>query len=223
MRPNIAIDGPAGAGKSTVARLVAQKLGLVYIDTGAMYRALTWKALTLKLPFTEEVLATLAQNTLITFAQDCQGGPQKIFCDGTDVTQEIREPLVTHWVSVLSSYGEVRQELTRLQQKAASSGGVVMDGRDIGTTVLPDAPFKFFLTASLEERSRRRHQELVNKGNQVTLAEIERDIAARDLADQSREIAPLAVAEDAIVIDTTELSIEEVASLIVEKYQQEVQ
>ncbi|NLC76565.1 MAG: (d)CMP kinase [Clostridia bacterium] len=221
MKPNIAIDGPAGAGKSTVARLAAEKLGLVYIDTGAMYRALTWKALQQNLPFEETALARLARTTRIRFAND--EGVQKVFCDDTDVTEQIREPLVTKWVSVLSSFAPVRRELTNLQRKAAASGGVVMDGRDIGTAVLPDASFKFFLTASLEERSRRRYREMVNKGTQISLAEIEADIAARDQADRNRKVAPLVQAEDAIVIDTTDLSVEQVVDLIVAKYSQEVE
>lgn len=215
MRPNIAIDGPAGAGKSTVARLVAKKLGLTYIDTGAMYRALTWKALQLKIPLEKGVLADLARSTKITFSQVPNQDHQKVFCDGTDVTEEIRSPEISKWVSLVSSFAEVRQELTNLQKKYASNGGIVMDGRDIGTVVLPDASFKFFLTASLEERSRRRYEELQKKGIPVTMSSIYQEIKARDEADQNREIAPLAVAEDAVVIDTTNLSIEQVVEHIV--------
>lgn len=215
MRPNIAIDGPAGAGKSTVARLVANKLGFTYIDTGAMYRALTWKALQLKIPLEKEPLADLARNTKITFLQVPNQDTQKVLCDGTDVTEEIRSPEVSKWVSLVSSFADVRHELTNLQQKYASAGGAVMDGRDIGTVVLPNASFKFFLTASLEERSRRRYEELTRRGVPVTLSAIYQEIKARDEADQNREIAPLVVAEDAVVIDTTNLSIEQVVDRIV--------
>lgn len=219
MQQNIAIDGPAGAGKSTVAQLVAQKLGLTYVDTGAIYRALTWKALKENLPFEEEPLALLARNTKINFISGEPGTPQRVFCDSIDVTENIREPKVSQWVSALAAFGEVRQELMSLQKRLAIAGGVVMDGRDIGTRILPEASFKFFLTASLDARSLRRYQELKNKGTNVTLAEIRQNIMTRDQIDENREASPLAIAKDAKVIDTTNFSIEEVVNLIANQYQ----
>ncbi|MFA5537310.1 MAG: (d)CMP kinase [Bacillota bacterium] len=217
MKCNIAIDGPAGAGKSSVAKLVAQKLGYLYVDTGAMYRALTWKALQNGIPFDEASLANLAKTTSICFQQDKASGKQLVICDGIDITDKIREPKVAQAVSLLASFAKVRQQLTVLQRQYAAMGGVVMDGRDIGTFVLPDADYKFFLTASIGTRSKRRYLELKNKGISVTLEEIRDEIVIRDSKDKTRKHAPLKMAEDAEILDTTNLSIEEVVSFIVSK------
>jgi CMP/dCMP kinase len=212
---NIAIDGPAGAGKSTVAKIVANRLGLVYIDTGAMYRALTWKALAQKVDLLDEQrLTELAGCTEITLAQ-APSGPIIVSCDDQDVSEEIRNQEVTGAVSTVASVAGVRRRMVELQQKMAAQGGVVMDGRDIGTHVLPNAEYKFFLTATLQQRARRRWLELKAKGQQIDLAVLEQQIAERDRLDSSRETAPLVAAADAIWIDTDTLSIEEVVEKIV--------
>jgi CMP/dCMP kinase len=212
---NIAIDGPAGAGKSTVAKIVANRLGLVYIDTGAMYRALTWKALAQKVDLLDEQLLTeLAGCTEITLAL-APSGPIIVSCDDQDVSEEIRNQEVTGAVSTVASVAGVRRRMVELQQKMAAQGGVVMDGRDIGTHVLPNAEYKFFLTATLQQRARRRWLELKAKGQQIDLAVLEQQIAERDRLDSSRETAPLVAAADAIWIDTDTLSIEEVVEKIV--------
>jgi CMP/dCMP kinase len=212
---NIAIDGPAGAGKSTVAKIVANRLGLVYIDTGAMYRALTWKALAQKVDLLDEQrLTELAGCTEITLAL-APSGPIIVSCDDQDVSEEIRNQEVTGAVSTVASVAGVRRRMVELQQKMAAQGGVVMDGRDIGTHVLPNAEYKFFLTATLQQRARRRWLELKAKGQQIDLAVLEQQIAERDRLDSSRETAPLVAAADAIWIDTDTLSIEEVVEKIV--------
>ncbi len=212
---NIAIDGPAGAGKSTVARKVAAELGLTYIDTGAMYRALTWKALKQGLDLGDELsLGNLAHSTKIRLIRASDGSLQ-VECDGLDITDKIREPAVSGAVSTLAAYPAVRKRMVELQQAMAARGGVIMDGRDIGTQVLPEAKFKFFLTASLAERARRRWLELVSLGFNPDLQELEAQITARDTQDENRETAPLIVAPDAAVIDTDGLSIEEVVDKIV--------
>jgi CMP/dCMP kinase len=212
---NIAIDGPAGAGKSTVAKIVANRLGLVYIDTGAMYRALTWKALAQKVDLLDEQrLTELAGCTEITLAL-APSGPIIVSCDDQDVSEEIRNQEVTGAVSTVASVAGVRRRMVELQQKMAAQGGVVMDGRDIGTHVLPNAEYKFFLTATLQQRARRRWLELKAKGQQIDLAVLEQQIAERDRLDSSRETAPLVAAVDAIWIDTDTLSIEEVVEKIV--------
>jgi CMP/dCMP kinase len=212
---NIAIDGPAGAGKSTVAKIVANRLGLVYIDTGAMYRALTWKALAQKVDLLDEQrLTELAGCTEITLAL-APSGPIIVSCDDQDVSEEIRNQEVTGAVSTVASVAGVRRRMVELQQKMAAQGGVVMDGRDIGTHVLPNAEYKFFLTATLQQRARRRWLELKAKGQQIDLAVLEQQIAERDRLDSSRETAPLVAASDAIWIDTDTLSIEEVVEKIV--------
>lgn len=198
---------------------MAQNLGLIYVDTGAMYRALTWKALKNGTPFDEASLANLAKETEIVFKQDLVNDSQLVICDGVDVTDSIREPKVTQFVSLLASFAKIREQLTQLQRKYALRGGVVMDGRDIGTYVLPEAKFKFFLTASIDVRSNRRYKELINKGFPVTLEEIKKDMIIRDAKDKSREHAPLAIANDAEIIDTTHLLLEEVVSIIVNKYE----
>ena len=208
----VAVDGPAGAGKSTVSKLIAARLGLTYIDTGAMYRAVALKFL--------ESRAELSEAAIIDAARDVDidlnyvDGKLKVLLDGRDVSAEIRTPEVSKVVSPVAKVGFVRERLTELQRKMAARGGVIMDGRDIGTVVLPNADVKIFLTATVAERARRRFEELKAKGFDVTLDEIEKDIATRDKIDSEREIAPLKQADDAILLDTTGLSIDEVADAI---------
>ncbi|MGI6285635.1 (d)CMP kinase [Neomoorella humiferrea] len=219
---NVAIDGPAGAGKSTAARLLAQKLGYLYIDTGAMYRALTWKALKRGINvFAEKQLVALAEETNI-YLESTTGGILKVYCDGEEVTKAIRQENVSCHVSAVARVPEVRRRLVELQRKMAASNRVVMDGRDIGTNVLPEAPYKFFLTASLAERARRRYQELLAAGQPAALEKIKEEIHKRDVQDSLREVDPLQPAPDAVIIDTTNLRIEEVVdkmlSIIYERH-----
>ncbi|MFC4768886.1 (d)CMP kinase [Effusibacillus consociatus] len=210
----VAIDGPAGAGKSTVAKMVARRLGLLYIDTGAMYRAVTWKAIEEGIPLSDEQkLVELASNLHIRLQTNKQ--KQSVFVNDTNVTEQIRSKEVTEHVSTVSAIPGVRTSLVKMQQKLAQEQGVVMDGRDIGTCVIPDAEVKIFLTASLEERARRRMEELIRKGVQVDFEELKSSIAKRDEMDSSREFAPLRKAEDAYSIDTTNLSLDEVVEQIV--------
>ncbi|HWJ03707.1 MAG TPA: (d)CMP kinase [Verrucomicrobiae bacterium] len=213
---NIAIDGPAGAGKSTVAKAVAAKLGLVYVDTGAMYRALTWKAIQQGIDLSDaNKLTELAHATEIILTK-LGSGEVVVTCDKQDVTALIRTPEVSGSVSQVAKHPGVRYRMVELQKMMAANGGVIMDGRDIGTHVLPQARYKFFLTASLAERARRRGLELQKSGFQVDLAQLEREIAARDLQDESRETAPLVVAPGAVVLNTDGLEIAEVVEKICE-------
>lgn len=210
---NIAVDGPAGAGKSTVARLVAEELDFKYIDTGAMYRALTWKVLQQGLPVDDwRQIKEIAVSLDLKLETTPYG--THVHIDGEDVTEAIRSPRVTAHVSAVASLAAVRDVLVRKQQQMAAAGGVVMDGRDIGTNVLPDAKVKVFLTASIEERARRRFYEMREKGIEANLKQLERDIAHRDELDSKRSASPLKKASDAVVIDTTELSISQVVDQI---------
>lgn len=210
----IAIDGPAGAGKSTVARMVAEQLSYIYIDTGAMYRSVTWKVLDTKTVLDNKAeIEELAQHIVIEFERNENG--QNVFVDGTDVTEAIRSSEVTNLVSYISSLAGVRERMVKLQQIMAEEGGVVVDGRDIGTVVLPNAELKIFLTASIEERARRRYDEMMSKGYTGTLSELQEEMRIRDLKDSEREISPLRQAEDAMLLDSTGLTIEEVVSKIV--------
>ena len=208
----VAIDGPAGAGKSTVAKLVAQELHLVYIDTGAMYRAVAWKVLHQKKGVTTAAIEEVAKDIDVRLYY--KGGRTRVFVDGKEVTDEIRTPEVSHIVSKVASLALVREKMVELQRKMAESGSVLMDGRDIGTNVLPNASVKIYLTASIEERAKRRARELLEKGHAVSEADVEKEIAARDKADMEREISPLRQADDAVLLDTTGLSIKEVVSRI---------
>jgi CMP/dCMP kinase len=212
---SIAIDGPAAAGKSTVAKIIAKELSYIYVDTGAMYRALTYKALQLSLDLeSEEQLLDALQNANIELRPSENG--QLVFIDNKDVTEKIREHDVTNSVSIVSKHRKVREDMVRRQQSFGKSGGVVMDGRDIGTHVLPDAEVKIFLLASVDERAERRHQENLSKGYQSDLELLKLEIAQRDKLDSEREVAPLRKAEDAIEIDTTSLGIEEVVAKIMD-------
>lgn len=212
----IAIDGPAGAGKSTVARIVAERLNYLYIDTGAMYRALTYKAMIKNIPLENEAsLTELAENTEITlFSQE---GQLKVLCDGTDVTQEIRDPKVSKNVSLVALVPGVRKKMVQMQQQLAQKGGVVMDGRDITTIVLPQADCKIFLTASVEERGKRRCLELAQKGYHVSPKKVQEDIDQRDLLDTLRKVGPLMQTPDAFLIDSTGLSIETIVGKILDR------
>jgi len=205
----IAIDGPAGAGKSTVARKLAQELGFVYIDTGAIYRALTWKALQKKVdPENAEALYELANSIRIHF--EYHSGRQKVICDGEDLTTAIRLPEVSAMVSTVASHPAIRTIMVKQQQEMARSISVVMDGRDIGECVLPDADYKFFLTASIEERANRRVAELKDSGFTINYETILQDINQRDKRDSEREIGSLKILAESIVIDSSNLSIEQV-------------
>ncbi|MCS7462445.1 (d)CMP kinase [Paenibacillus doosanensis] len=212
---NIAIDGPAGAGKSTIARLVANELGFVYVDTGAMYRAVTWSILQLHLqPDQETDVIAVAKRLDIRLVPGQEG--QQVFVDGRDVTADIRSAAVTGNVSRVSQIAEVRRILTDKQKLLAQDKGVVMDGRDIGSHVLPDAELKIFLTASVRTRAERRYKEVRDDRADVTLEQLEREIALRDRMDEERETSPLVQAADAILLDTTEMNISQVVERILE-------
>ena len=208
----IAIDGPAGAGKSTVAQILAHRLRYNYIDTGAMYRAITWKVM--KTNVNNDIIAieNIAKNIKIQL--DYVDGKTTVFVDGFNVTEEIRNPEISRLVSEIAQIRVIRDAMLQLQRHMATAGGVVMDGRDIGTHVLPNADVKVFLTASIKERADRRWRELTEKGFIVNREELEKEIADRDKADSEREFAPLIQASDAILIDTTTLSIEEAVTAI---------
>jgi CMP/dCMP kinase len=205
----IAIDGPSGAGKSTVARILAQRLGYIYIDTGAMYRSIGWKAQKERIdPADENALVDLCRRTEVTIKQD--NSDPRFYVDGHDVTNEIRTPEMGMMASAVSKSPAVRAGLLTLQRELGKNGGVVMDGRDIGTVVFPDADWKFFLEASAEERGKRRYRELKGKGMDVDLARITQEIKDRDHQDSGRSIAPLRKADDALLIDSSLLSIDQV-------------
>ncbi|MCL2766213.1 MAG: (d)CMP kinase [Peptococcaceae bacterium] len=212
---NVAIDGPAGSGKSTVAKLVASQLGYLYIDTGAMYRALTLKALRNGLDLDDPGSLTDMTVATIVELQINDGQNLKVLLDHKDVTEAIREPVVSQKVSLIAKIPEIRKHLVGMQQEMAKQGGVVMEGRDIGTVVLPKAQVKVFLTATTEERARRRRLELAEKGHNVLQEDMQKEIEARDLIDTGREADPLIQAADAFLINCSELSAQEVAQIIV--------
>lgn len=217
VRINIAIDGPAGAGKSTIARKVAGKLSYVYVDTGAMYRAATWFMLQHGIPSEAEDQVLQAVHRLDIELVPGENG-QQVLVGGVDVTGEIRSLAVNAKVSRYAQIEGLRSWLVSLQRQMALRKGVVMDGRDIGTTVLPDAEVKIFMTASIEERALRRYKEMKEQSD-ITLKQLELDIAERDRLDREREISPLRQAEDAILLDTTHMSIDDVVEFIVSRVQ----
>lgn len=208
---NIALDGPAAAGKSTIAKRVAAQLGMIYVDTGAMYRAITYYYLNNKERFTD--FTSLISEIDLRLGYDAEKG-QRVFLNDNDVTDFLRENDVTQNVSYVSSIKEVRQFLVQVQQKLAADKGIVMDGRDIGTTVLPDAEVKVYMIASVEERAERRYKDNQERGIESSIEQLKKDIAERDAYDMNREISPLKKAENAIEIDTTGLSIEQVTDQI---------
>lgn len=215
MKLQIAIDGPASAGKSTVAKLVAKKLGYVYCDTGAMYRATTYAAKKNHVAYDDDQgLKEMLEKTEIRFVP--AEPEQKVFVNETEVTKTIRLPEIANNVSTVSAQKSVRADLTERQRMIAEQGGIVMDGRDIGTTVLPNAEVKIFLVASVHERAVRRFKENVEKGIDTPLDVLEKEIEERDYKDSHRKISPLTQAKDAVLVDTTSLSIDEVVAKIME-------
>jgi len=210
----IAIDGPASSGKSTVAKIIAKDFGYTYLDTGAMYRAATYIALKNQIsPDEPSQLLELLEQYPISFGR-AETGEQLVFVGDVDVTNPIRENEVTNTVSAFAAIPAVREKLVALQQEIARQGGIVMDGRDIGTVVLPQAELKIFLVASVDERAERRYKENLSKGIETDLETLKEEIAARDYKDSHRETSPLKQAEDAIYLDTTGLSILEVVEKI---------
>lgn len=206
--PVIAVDGPAGAGKSTLARLLAAELGLLYLDTGAMYRAVALRALEEGLPLDDgEAIARLAQATEIRLVPQ-DDGRSRVEVDGRDVTGRLRAPEVTRAAAQVARHPGVRARLVELQRQMAQAGGAVVEGRDIGTEVLPDADVKFFVTASLAERAARRYRQLRRQGARTTYDEVRTELAQRDALDRTREVGPLVRAEGAIVVDTTGATVE---------------
>ena len=211
----IAIDGPAGAGKSTIAKLVAKELSFIYVDTGAMFRAMAYYFLLNGID-TEDEEAVSASCDDIQIRIAYQDGEQHIYLKDVDISKEIRQENIGKQASVVAKYGKVRTRLLNLQRDLAKTSDVIMDGRDIGTVVLPDAEVKIYLTAGSRARAERRYLELQEKGMPCDLDEIEKDIIARDKADMNREIAPLKQAEDAVLIDSSHMTIDEVVQAILD-------
>ena len=208
----VAIDGPAGAGKSTIAQMVAKKLGYVYIDTGAMYRAVAWKVLQSGQPVTDALILKIVEDTNVSLEN--VNGQIYVKVDGTDVTGQLRTPAVTGLVSRVAQLAPVREKMVLLQREMARNGAVVMDGRDIASHVLPKADVKVFLTASIEERAKRRWQEVKDKGYVADLEELKKEIEARDKADMERAVSPLVRVPEAVLLDTTGMEIEEVVAAV---------
>ena len=212
----IAIDGPSGAGKSTIAKRIAQELAIDYIDTGAMYRAVGLKMLRLGIPMEEnEVLLEMLGNTDVDFSEG------KVYLDGEDVSGLIRTQEVSKAASDCSAFASVRRKLVELQQAMGRRKSVIMDGRDIGTVVLRDAEYKFYLTATAEERAMRRYKELRGKGSEDTYEKVLEDVNRRDYNDMHREVDPLRQADDAVLIDSTNMSIDEVVDFIISRVRAE--
>ncbi|MEE1362658.1 MAG: (d)CMP kinase [Selenomonadaceae bacterium] len=211
----VAIDGPAGAGKSTVAQIAAKKLGFTYIDTGAMYRAVAWKTLQQKKEVTDELIVEVVKDIKVRLQY--ADGATKVFVDDYEVTGEIRTPEINAIVSQVAALGPVREKMVAQQREMAENDSVLMDGRDIATNVLPNADVKIFITAYIEERARRRFKEMQEKGFSVEFEKLKADIAARDKADSEREISPLVQAEDAELLDTSDMSIDEVVQAILDR------
>ncbi|MGN4125788.1 (d)CMP kinase [Lysinibacillus sphaericus] len=217
----IAIDGPAGAGKSTIAKIVAESLGFTYIDTGAMYRAVTYKAMQQNIHLDDEAkLAEMLAASTIDLMPSAQG--QLVYLDGENVSAEIRSNEVTSSVSQVAAHAKVRELLVAQQQKLAANGGVVMDGRDIATHVLKTAELKIFMSATVEERARRRFIDNEKRGIESSIEKLQEEIALRDKMDSEREASPLIQAEDAIFLDTTELSIDAAAQAILKLAQEKM-
>ena len=214
---NIAIDGPAGAGKSTIAKRIAEIMHLTYVDTGAMYRALGLKAVRNGIdPGDAEAVAPMLTDTTVTFIKI--NGEQHVVLDGEDVNEFIRTEEISHAASVISTLPEVRQKLVDLQREIARSTDTVMDGRDIGTVVLPNTPYKFYVTASAEVRAKRRFIEYQKKGilGDMTYEDVLNEVKTRDERDMNREFSPLRPAENAVIIDTSEMSIDEAVDAVIE-------
>ncbi|GFH40154.1 (d)CMP kinase [Lactococcus insecticola] len=214
----IAIDGPASSGKSTVAKIIAKDFGIIYLDTGAMYRAATYIALNNDLGEDATAIIALLKENPIAFGNSLEG--QLVYLGEVDVTDAIRQNDVTNNVSKISAIAEIREYLVEAQREIASHGGIVMDGRDIGTVVLPDAELKIFLVASVDERAERRFKENLQKGIETDLDTLKVEIAERDRKDSTRKVSPLKQAEDAILLDTTGISISDVVAKI-ENYAKE--
>lgn len=210
----IAIDGPAGAGKSTIARLIAKKMGFLYIDTGAMYRALTLSAIREKIDvMNEKKVIALSKKTKIELGNN-RDGTIKVFLNGADVSQDIRKPEVAKFVSDVAKIPEVRSQMAQLQREMGEKSSCVLDGRDIGTVVFPNANFKFFLEADFQERVTRRYKELIQSGIKITYEAVAYDLKNRDTIDSTRACAPLKKADDAASIDTTNMTIDEVVNKV---------
>ena len=219
MSMNIAIDGPAGAGKSTIAKTLAKNLGFIYVDTGAMYRAMAYYFLSHDISAEDEAaIAEACPAVDVTIAYD--NGEQQVILNGENVNGVIRTEQVGNMASATSVYPVVREKLVELQRQLAAKSDVIMDGRDIGTCVLPNAQVKIYLTASSQTRAKRRYDELTAKGVSCDLAEIEKDIIERDYRDMHRETSPLKQAEDAVLVDSSEMNIEEVVAAINKIYEE---
>jgi len=210
----IAIDGPAGAGKSTVSKILAQRLGFLYIDTGAMYRALTLKALDEGIDIGDSARIIGAARASDIELINNHNGTLKVKLDGKDVSLAIREPRITRFVSDIAKIKEVRECMVTLQRKFGRKGDCVLDGRDIGTVVFPDADKKFYIDAAFSERVSRRHKELLGLGQKIGFQDVEQDLKNRDTIDSTRAVGPLKKADDAVYVDTTDLTIDEVVAKV---------
>ncbi|MBQ6814940.1 MAG: (d)CMP kinase [Lachnospiraceae bacterium] len=212
---NVAIDGPAGAGKSTIAKMVAKKLGFIYVDTGSMYRAMALACIRAGVKADDkEAVCNVCKDLDVSLQYD-ENGAQQVILNGENVNAYIRTEEVGNMTSAIAVYGPVREKLVELQRKLATKYDIIMDGRDIGTCVLKDAPVKIYLTASSRTRAERRYRELTEKGVECNLDDIEKDIIDRDYRDMNREISPLKQAEDAVLVDSSNMSIDEVVNTLI--------